>query len=142
MKSNISQLNLLHDPLVNDRVQIESLGDWQVLGSDRRHPAYEGFFKRGDTPVQLLLSPETIESSALTGNTGVSIITPCLATEGRFEILIGNEAPVRKCCYKCVRQLLQKRLGIQPPDHMDWIVYMLLECNSYMNGAAPAELPK
>jgi len=130
-------LPLLHDPLLNERVPIETVDGWEVLGPDRRAASYSGFFMRQETPLQLLKRVDLPGgSSAL-----VSIVTPCRATEGRFEFVIGDGAPIRQCCYRCVSRSLRVYADVKVPRHEDWIVYMLLESHSYMNGKAPKERP-
>ena len=137
MNKDISNLPLLHDPLVNDRVRIETIDGWQILGSNRGSPAYEGFFRRGDTPVQLLYIPSSRFDNGR--SVSISILTPCRATGGKFEIVIGEAPPIRKCCYKCVCAWIKNCAGLTPPSHKEWIPYMLLECFSFMHGSAPKE---
>jgi hypothetical protein len=130
-------LPLLHDPLLNERVLIETIDGWEILGPDRRTESYAGFFVRQETPLQLLKRVEVLGGS----KTLVSIITPCRATEGKFEVVIGDRATIRQCCYRCVTRSLRLYADVATPNHEDWIVYMLLESHSYMNGKAPKERP-
>lgn len=130
-------LPLLHDPLLNERVLIETLDGWEVLGADRRAAGYAGFFLRNETPLQLLRKIDGPGGQPAL----LSILTPCRATEGRFEFVMGEGPPVRKCCYRCVARELRLHTGVSVPNPMDWIAYMLLESHAYLNGKAPKERP-
>jgi len=134
ISGTVGTLPLLHDPRKNERVVIERLGRWQVLGTDRRSSAYLAHFYGSNTPVQILLAPLRINSVLPL----ISILTPCRATGGKFEFLVGRAAPVRLCCYACVRRKLDA-LKIASPDARDWIVYMIMESVGYMEGPAPKE---
>jgi hypothetical protein len=135
IKPHVKSLPLLHDPLLNDRVRIETIGGWDLYGPDRRSPSYAGFFLRQDTPLQLKKKVELPGGSMAT----ISIITPCRATDGKFEFVIGEGAAIRQCCYRCVTRSLRVYADVAVPRHEDWIVYMLLESHSYMHGKAPKE---
>jgi hypothetical protein len=120
----------LHDPILSGRVFIEKFGQWEIWATDRKRSDYSARFLNSETPIQLLYAGNT--------SSKISIISPCRATRGRFEFQTPHST-VRKCCYTCVAHLLNINYGIHSPDSADWIVYMLLESDSYINGPAPQE---
>ena len=131
-----TDLSALHDPALNHRTVIETIGGWQILGSDRRGPDYTARFQTCNTPIQLLYRDPRAGF--------VSIVTPCTATNGKFEFLIRRREPVRVCCYLCIVKQLRTSgafLSVNFPNYKDWIVYMLMETISFLHGPAPRELP-
>ena len=121
----------LHDPVVHERVRIETIDGWEVWGPDRRNARYNQRLMSGDTPIQLIRrSADNLQF--------ISIITPCRSTGGRFELIMPGLSD-RKCCYKCVSTALEKAKLPAPPHFSEWIIYMLLESASYLRGPAPEE---
>lgn len=115
----------VHDPLVSGRVFVERLGSWEVWAADRRSPAYPGHFQAQNTPIQLL------RESA--GHGLVSVLTPCAATNGRFELRIGNTVHERHCCQRCVRSRLRIFDIKDLPEPEEWICYLMLESQSFIS---------
>ncbi|HYG76864.1 MAG TPA: hypothetical protein VEK08_17805 [Planctomycetota bacterium] len=134
MKNTAAALQDLHNPVESERVLVESIGGWQVLAADRRSAAYKSHYYGSNTPLQLLRVGGRLGHSEPT----ISILTPCRATAGKFELLVAGQAPRRLCCYACVRRKLGS-LKIDCPDAREWIVYMILESVGYMEGPAPQE---
>jgi hypothetical protein len=116
----------LHDPLLCERVFIERIGAWEVWGSDRRCAGYAERHRSGNNPLQFLR--ET------TGLGLVSVLTPCVPTNGRFELLVGTSVYERHCCQKCVRSRLRLMDIKDMPEPEDWICYLMLESHSFIEG--------
>lgn len=115
------------------RVPIETLGEWRVLGANRRAAGYAEDFATSSTPVQLARWTED--------DTFVSLVTPCAQTGGKFELYAGGQVR-RLCCCACAQRklaALDERLVLPPPGQ--WLVYLLMESAGWLcNPGAPAEL--
>jgi hypothetical protein len=121
---------VLHDQIKNERVCVETLGEWEIWAADRRSATYATRYNASDTPIQLLFGREK--------ELRISVVTPCAATMGWFEMRspLGLE---RKCCVGCLNKILDARYRIRMPRPTEWIVYMLVESASYIHGPAPLE---
>ncbi|MCK6471874.1 MAG: hypothetical protein L6R28_09015 [Planctomycetes bacterium] len=117
------------------RVLIETLGEWRVLGANRRAAGYAEAFATSSTPVQLARWTED--------DTFVSLVTPCAQTGGKFELYAGGRVR-RLCCCACAQRklaALDERLALPPPGQ--WLVYLLMESAGWLcNPGAPVELGK
>lgn len=117
------------------RVVIETLGEWRVLGANRRAAGYAEDFAASRTPVQLARWTE--------GDTFVSLVTPCAQTGGKFELFACGRVR-RLCCCACAQRklaALDERMVLPPPGQ--WLVYLLMESAGWLcNPGAPVELGK
>lgn len=105
----------LHRPV--GRVLIEELCGWRVLGENRRAAGYAEAFACSRTPVQLARWTED--------DVFVSLISPCVQTEGRFELYVGGLVQ-RACCCSCAyRRLVALDDGLFLPPPSQWLVYVL-----------------
>ena len=113
------------------RQQVEVVEGWAVLTHDRKRGDCTEAYRRARTPVQLLrVCPE---------RDILSLLTPSLLTEGRFEFYAAGTT-VRYCCYRCACQRIESAHSVHLPDPQDWMVYMLLDSVGYIeNPAAPQE---
>jgi len=117
--------HFLHDPLLCNRVFVERIGAWEVWASDRRNPGYVLNFQAQNTPIQLLRETK--------GPGMVSVLTPCAATQGRFQLSIGSSILESHCCQRCVRSRLRIFDIKDLPEPEDWICYLMLESRSFID---------
>jgi len=113
------------------RCLIEELDGWLILGPNRNLPAYAHAFERQMTSIQIARVDRR--------HGWLSLLTPCVQTEGRFEFFACGE---RKsfCCYKCARLKAGLAPGVVLPSHEGWTPYMLLESAHYLRShGAPKE---
>ena len=131
--SNQAKLFLPPLHVTRQRVTIEVMDGWSILGEDRRSLNYEVSRAASATPIQL---------ARLDRNWGfISLISPCVYTEGKFEVYcVGKRT--RFCCARCVTKWFRTQLDLELPPIEDWIIYMLMESEAYFqNPKAPKELP-
>jgi len=113
------------------RKPIECAGGWWILAHDREAGDYYEAYKRSATPVQLL---RRVRSGAV-----LSLLTPCVQTEGKFELAAGGKVQ-RFCCYRCACHCARQEFDVELPPSSAWTVYMLLDAVGYIeNPGAPVE---
>ncbi|MCW8128786.1 MAG: hypothetical protein KIS92_00245 [Planctomycetota bacterium] len=113
------------------RKLFENAEGWWILGQDRNAWDYFEAYKRSMAPVQII--KHCRERGV------ISLITPCIQTDGRFELFVNGDVH-RFCCYRCAYKRVWDGMDVLLPQPEHFMIYMMLDSIGYIESPdAPRE---
>lgn len=119
------------------RKPFEQTDGWWILGQDRGAWDYFEAYKHSMAPVQI------VKHCRMRGV--ISVVTPCVQTEGRFELFVNGDIH-RFCCYRCAYKRVWDGMDVLLPQPETFMIYMMLDSIGYLESPSaprePAKLPR